>query len=443
LAEACTEELINGASLRSVTFWISLDLVPTAFREGEIAQMLNSVSRIPVFILAGGVGERLAPLTEIKPKPAVTFGGTHQILDFTLSNCINSGLRNILVLTQYQRNHLHEYIRAGQLKLFEKFGWGNGDQLLPLPPASGKRYRGTADAVFQNLSFLQTSTAEHVLITSGDHVYSMDYRPLLSFHASSGAEMTIAAVRRPASEASSLGVLEVANHTVTQFVEKPAPEALSCAGDVLASMGVYAFKRRCLIDLAQSAALSQTDFGRDIVPRLIQRQGVAAYDFDGSSRNYWRDVGTLDSYFRANMDLLGSQPKFDPDVDDRWPIFSVNDSSIQKTNGSRISRRALIAGPCVIRHSVVSDGSCVERGAVIENSIILPGAHVGRSVVLRNAIVAEGVRVADRSEIGVNPALDRTRFPITPGGVVMVKAVSDRRFLPFTRPTLPQAVSAA
>jgi glucose-1-phosphate adenylyltransferase len=405
--------------------------------------MLNSVNGTPVFILAGGVGERLAPLTGTKPKPAVTFGGTHQILDFTLSNCVNSGLRNILVLTQYQRDHLHDYIRAGRLKLLQQFGWSNEDQLLPVPPASGKRYRGTADAVFQNLPLLESSAAEHVLITSGDHVYSMDYRPLLSFHATSGADMTIAFVRRPASEASSLGVLNVDHHTVTRFMEKPAPDTLPHAGDILASMGVYVFTRRCLMNLAERATLSETDFGRHIVPALIRRQKVAAYDFGASPRNYWRDVGTLDSYFRANMDLLGSQPKFDPDVDDCWPMFSVNDSSTMRAGGSRISSRALVAGPCIIRHSVISRGSCVEAGALVENSIVLPGAHVGKNVVLRNAIVAEGVRVGDRSEVGVNRTLDRTRFAITPGGVVIVNAVTERRSLPRTHSALIPSASAA
>jgi len=406
--------------------------------------MLNSsMSKIPVFILAGGAGERLAPLTLAKPKPAIAFGGTHQILDFTLSNCVNSGLRNILVLTQYKRDYLHDYLRAGRLKLSQQFGWSNDDQLLPLPPASGKRYRGTADAVFQNLPLLESSSAEHVLITSGDHIYSMDYRPLLSFHATSGAEMTLASVRRPTSEASSLGVLETDHHTVTRFVEKPAPDSLFPAESVQASMGIYAFTRRCLMELAERASSSETDFGHDIVPALIRRQKVAAYDFGNLPRNYWRDVGTLDSYFRANMDLLGPQPEFDPDVDDRWPILSVNDSSSLKTGGSRISRRALLAGPCIIRRSIVSQGSCVEAGAHVENSIILPGARVGRNAVLRNAIVAEGARIADRLEVGVNCTLDRARYDVTPGGVVVVNAIADRYPRSLSHSALSQSASAA
>jgi len=160
-------------------------------------------------------------------------------------------------------------------------------------------------------------------------------------------------------------------------------------------------------------------------------------------RNYWRDVGTLDSYFRANMDLLGPQPEFDPDVDDCWPILSVNDSSSLKTGGSRISRRALLAGPCIIRRSIVSQGSCVEAGAHVENSIILPGARVGRNAVLRNAIVAEGARIADRLEVGVNCTLDRARYDVTPGGVVVVNAIADRYPRSLSHSALSQSASAA
>jgi glucose-1-phosphate adenylyltransferase len=313
---------------------------------------------------------------------------------------------------------------------------------VSLPPANGQKYRGTFDAVFQNASLLWSSTAEHVLITAGDHIYSMDYGPLLSSHISSGAEMTMAAVRCPASEATAFGVLEVERDAVTRFTEKPSRNFLPDAGDVLVSMGVYVFKRECLIDLAQSATLPETDFGRHIVPRLISSGKVAAYDFGGSPRSYWRDVGTLDSYFRANMDLLGTKPKFNPDVDAQWPIFSVNDSSSVSVGGSRISRRAMV-GPSVIRNSVVSHGSCIDSGAIVENSIILPGARVGRDVLLRNAIVAEGVRVADGAEIGVNSSEDRKHFAVTPGGIVVVNAIARRSPDPFCVSSLRQPAAAA
>jgi glucose-1-phosphate adenylyltransferase len=404
--------------------------------------MVNELNSTPVFILAGGVGERLAPLTTLKPKPAITFGGTHQILDFTLSNCVNSGLRNIFVLTQYLRDHLHDYVRASRMKLAQRFRWNSKTCLVSLPPGSGKKYRGTFDAVFQNVPLLLSSTAEHVLITAGDHVYSMDYGPLLERHISSGAEMTMAAVRCPASEATAFGVLDVEHEAVTRFTEKPSRNFLPNAGDVLVSMGVYVFKRECLIDLAESVTLTETDFGRHIVPRLIRSRKVAAYDFGSSPRSYWRDVGTLDSYFRANMDLLGAKPKFNPDVDAQWPIFSVNDSSSVNVGGSRISRRAMV-GPSVIRRSVVSHGACIDSGAIVENSIILPGARVGRDVLLRNAIVTEGVRVADGAEIGVNSSNDREHFSVTPEGIVVVNAIAQRVPDPFCISSLRLPAAAA
>ena|SRR5688572_11095330 len=392
-----------------------------AFCSRRKFRVSTSLNTIPVFILAGGVGERLAPLTEVKPKPAIPFGGTHQILDFTLSNCVNSGLRNIFVLTQYQRHHLHDYITRARLKLLQRFRWGVGEQILSLPPATGKKYRGTSEAVFQNLSLLP-STAEHVLIASGDHIYSMDYRPLLSRHATSGADMTMAAVRHSTDEASSFGVLDVdENHVVTRFREKPGRDTLPDSGDVLVSMGVYVFRKDCLVELAERATASETDFARHVVPELVRQQRTAAYDFGHSPQSYWRDVGTLDSYFRANMDLLGSQPKFDPDADARWPIFSLSDASSVNGDGSRISRGAVI-GTCIIRDSIVSQASRIDSGSIVEKSIVLPRAHVGRGVRLRKAIVAEGVRIGNGAEIGFNSERDRERFPVTPEGIVIVKA---------------------
>jgi glucose-1-phosphate adenylyltransferase len=396
----------------------------------------------PVFILAGGVGERLNPLTETKPKPAVSFGATHQIIDFTLSNCINSGLRKIFVLTQYQREHLQDYIRESRVRMSHSFRWHEGDQLLSVPPVSGKRYRGTADAVFQNLPLIRFDTADHVLIASGDHIYSMDYRPLLWRHSMSGADMTIAAVRRPVTEASAFGVLDVSDGMVTGFREKPCRASLPESGDVLVSMGVYVFSRKALLDIADRATPMETDFGRDIVPRLIRGHKIAAYDFGNSPRNYWRDVGSLDSYFEANMDLLGSRPEFDLDPNSEWPMFTAGDPSAVKTGGSRVSRRAVIATRR-IKHSVVSHGACIESGTLIENSVILPGARVGKNVQLRNAIVAEGATVPDGCSVGMNRNTDQSRFMVTPGGVVVVNATSRRLSLSPLHEVARHAVGAA
>jgi glucose-1-phosphate adenylyltransferase len=382
--------------------------------------MLAGFRATPVFILAGGVGERLNPLTIAKPKPAVSFGGSYQILDFTLSNCINSEMRRIFILTQYQRECLHRYIREIRLRIARTLKWRRGDRLAPLPAVSGKRYRGTADAIFQNLPLVRSVTAEHIVVASGDHVYSMDYRKFLAWHNTSGADLTVAAVRCPVAHASAFGVLEVEQDLVTHFREKPSRETLPESGCVLVSMGIYAFRRSALMDIAERATSSETDLGRDMVPRLIREQRVAAYDFGNSPRSYWRDVGSLDSYFEANMDLLGPRPRFE--IDAQWPTYSLNDASTDQTDDCRISRHAVIEAS-TIRRSIVSYGAYVECGAVVENAVILPGARVGRNARVRNAIVADGATIPSGAQVGVDLSVDRTQYAVTPGGIVVVSAL--------------------
>jgi glucose-1-phosphate adenylyltransferase len=362
----------------------------------------------------------LSPLTASKPKPAVSFGATHQIIDFTISNCINSGLRRIFVLTQYQREHLQNYIREARLRLSSSFRWHEGDELLSLPPLSGKRYRGTADAVFQNLPLVSFDPSEHVVIASGDHVYSMDYRALLSCHVNSGADMTMAVVPRPVSEAYQLGVVDVEDGRVRGFREKPGKETLPRTGSVLVNMGVYVFRWRALSEIADYASPADIDFGRDIVPKLVHKDKVAAFDFDLLPTNYWRDVGCLDSYFQANMDLLGAHRRFDPDADPEWPIYALGDGSTRRCDESRIALGAFVDRTSIVEHSILSHGACIGKNAVIENCVILPDARVGDNAHLRNAIVAEGASIADGVRVGFNPHLDRTRFTITPRGIVVV-----------------------
>jgi glucose-1-phosphate adenylyltransferase len=397
-------------------------------------------SSTPVFILAGGAGERLAPLTQVKPKPAVSFGGTHQIIDFTFSNCINSGLRKIFVLTQHQREPLHDYIRENRQRMSQFFRWHEGDELRPVPPVGGKRYRGTADAVFQNLPLLRFDTADHVLITSADHVYAMDYRKLISRHAYSGADLTILTARRPVTEATAFGVLDVENGAVTQFREKPSAETLPKGGEVQVSMGVYVFRRQALLDIADSASPMETDFGRDIVPKLIRRQTAAAYEFGDSACSYWRDVGTLDSYFQANMDLLASRPEIDLESDAEWPIHSLRDATIRYIRDSRISRQASVR-TSTIRRSIISHGARIEPGAVVEDSLILPDARIGRNARVRNTIVAEGAYVPDGVMVGVRASEDRSRFQRTAGEVTVVgNTIRNNHVIPAGR---PRPVSAA
>jgi len=299
------------------------------------------------------------------------------------------------------------------------FRWHEGDQLLPVPPLSGKRYRGTADAVFQNLPLIRFDSAEDVLILSGDHIYSMDYRRLLWRHSMSGADMTVAVVQRPVREASRFGVVDIEDGMVTGLREKPAAESLPQTGEVPVSMGVYVFKRRTLIDIADTSGSMETDFANNIIPRLIRQHRVAAYDFGSAPQSYWRDVGSLDSYYQANMDLLGAKPQFQLDTDSNWPIYACGDSAAGNTGGSRVSRRAVIRSRRVTR-SVVSHGASIEAGAIVQNAVVLPGAHIGADVYLRNAIVAEGVTIPDGFEIGLNPGQDAARFKMTSEGVVVV-----------------------
>jgi len=406
--------------------------------------VIDRPSSMPVFLLAGGAGERLNPLTEARPKPAVAFGATHQIIDFTISNCINSGLRRIFVLTQYQREHLQDYVRESRLRLSQYFHWSEGDELMSLPPISGKRYRGTADAVFQNLPLIMVNPAEHVLIASGDHVYSMDYQRLLSCHVASGADLTIASVRRPVHRASDFGVLDVDNGFLQRFREKPSRETLPATGTVYVNMGVYLFSQRTLLEIAEQASAMEIDFGRDIIPKLVGRHKIAVYDFDSSTRNYWRDVGSLDNYFQANMDLVGPEPRFDPEMDSSWPVYARCDASARRVDGSRISSGAFVDRTSTIHRSVISHGACIGRGAIVENSVILPDARVGDYVHLRNAIVNEGCSVADGIRVGMNAHLDRMRFTVTTGGVVVVsptlRTASERLVkTPVTRRTVSAA----
>lgn len=374
----------------------------------------------PVFILAGGEGQRLSPLTQVKPKPVVPFGGMHRILDFTLSNCINSNLRRIYVLTQYQREPLHDYIRQNRLRLTGRFRWRDGDELECVPPVTGKRYRGTADAVFQNLTLIRSDLAEHVLIACGDHIYTMDYRKLLEQHAASGAALTIGTVRRPVSEASSFGVIDTAEDgTVIGFREKPPRTDLPSSGEVLVNMGVYAFSRRVLVEAAENAHPLEIDFGQHIIPKLIKTCKISTYDFNRQQRSYWRDVGSLDSYYQASMDLVGSNPLFDPESDPGWPIHAAAGVALLKSGLSRIASQT-ITGHDAIRHSVISSGAHIEAGAIVQNSVVLPGAWIARDTQIRNAIITEGAIVPSGYRIGENANEDKKRFMVTAGGVVVV-----------------------
>jgi glucose-1-phosphate adenylyltransferase len=378
------------------------------------------------FVLAGGKGERLYPLTAHQPKPAVPFGGVFRIIDFTLSNLVNSGLRRIKVLTQYQQERLHSYVRNGRAQLSNEFRGEVGEHIMCLPPSSGKRYRGTADAVYQNLDVIEESNAEYILIVSGDQVYHMNYGELLDRHYTSRADLTMAAVHYPVERAASFGVIDTdAGGRAVAFEEKPAsPRPSESRPDhALVNMGVYVFSREALIEtLRQNVDLNgRDDFGRDIVPVLTRLGRAVVFPFDG----YWRDLGTLDLYYQTNLDLLPAGAPLDPYENTSWPTHALGGTkSLQHSwlaSHSRVSVDATLTD-CNVWMSIVSEGVRIEAGAALEAAIALPGARIGKGARIRNAIVAENAVVAAHAHIGYDAEADRARFPVTENGVVIIDA---------------------
>ncbi len=359
-------------------------------------------------LLAGGQGSRLKVLTENTAKPAVPFGGKYRIIDFPLSNCVNSGINTVGILTQYQPLELNEYIGNGQ-------PWGlnkshGGVQVLP-PYARSKKsewYKGTANAICQNIPFIDRYRPENVLILSGDHIYKMDYFKMLRFHESVGADCTIAVRNVPLEEASRFGIMNTrSDGSIYEFEEKPAqPKSTN------ASMGIYIFKwsvlRKFLLEDDEDPN-SENDFGKNIIPKLLESgHKLFAYAFNG----YWKDVGTIDSLWEANMELLGHNPAFDLHGKDK--IYARN-YAMPSSFISREARTedALIAEGCeifgAVCHSVISTGCTVEAGAVIEDSVIMPNVHIEAGAVIRNAIVGEDVIISRNAKVGDICAPDAKR----------------------------------
>jgi glucose-1-phosphate adenylyltransferase len=376
------------------------------------------------FILAGGEGERLYPLTADQPKPVVPFGGVFRIIDFTLSNVLNSGLRRIYVLTQYKHERLHSYVRDGWPQLCNEFRRDYGEEMVCLPPSGGKRYRGTADAVFQNLHTIERSSAEYVLIVSGDQVYHMDYGELLYRHASSGADLTMAAVQYPVELAASHGVIEAdPSGRAIGFEEKPvSPRSLQSNPEkALVNMGVYVFSKTVLIEtLRKNAELNDSDdFGRNILPVVIRSGRAVVFPFDG----YWRDVATLDGYYQTNLDLLLTGAALDPYENAAWPTRTLaGPKSLQRSwlaSESRVSLDATLSA-CEVWMSIVSTGARIDADAQLEAAVVLPGAHIGSGAKIRNAIVAEKAVVSPHARIGYDAEADWSQFPVSENGIVIV-----------------------
>lgn len=391
-------------------------------------------------ILAGGVGSRLSPLTADRAKPAVPFGGNYRVIDFTLTNCLHSGLRRVLVLTQYKSHSLQKHIRNG----WSIYNPEISEYITCVPPqmrTSDSWYSGTADAIRQNLYLLERSNARYVLILSGDHIYRMDYAAMLNFHRDQSAALTIACMPIPLASASEFGIMSVnETHQIREFHEKPSkPKALPNDPDhALASMGVYVFDMDLLCRILQDDAghfASSHDFGKDIIPRLIDTDYLCAYRFGEhigrvTPDRYWRDVGTLDSYYLANMDLLAPVPPlnlYQPD----WPIRTYHGQNPParmapgplgqegQLINSLLGSGTVVSGGTV-RHSILFSQVQVHENAVVDDSILFDGVHVGSGAHLKRCIVDKDVHIPAGERIGFDTIADAARFVVSESGITAI-----------------------
>ncbi len=394
------------------------------------------VEQTLAMVLAGGVGERLYPLTKVKAKPAVPFGGIYRIIDFTLSNCLHSGIRRIFVLTQHKSLPLDRHLWLGWSSLFRT---ELGEFLTTVPPQQRlvrEWYRGTADAVFQNIDLLSHERPKFVLVLAGDHVYRMDYQAMLRFHLAKGAEVTIACTTVPIKDASRFGVMEVdANDRIIGFEEKPSqPKPLpDDPFQALISMGIYLFNTETLVRAVIQDAKrtdSDHDFGKNVIPTLVQ-QGARVFAFNIRKElpplfHYWQDIGTLDSYYNAHMELVSPNPSF-PLHDENWAIRTYLPPSPP----------AVLKNNAVAKCCLISPGCVIEEGAIVENSVLSLGVHIGKGAIVRGCVLLHRVRVGDGGhlekviidedvttpkgeQIGLDLERDRRRFMVTEQGVVVV-----------------------
>ncbi len=401
------------------------------------------LSRTLVVILAGGKGQRLEPLTRDRAKPAVPFGGIYRIIDFTLSNCLNSGLHKLLVLTQYRSRSLNSHLRdAWQIN----FNPALGEFLESLPPqhrVGESWYSGTADAVYQNVFAIEEEHPEAVLILAGDHIYKMDYRHMLRFHEERGADLTVGAVEVPRAEAGAFGIVHVdATARVTGFLEKPKdpPPIPGSPGLCLASMGIYVFKPQVMARVLEEDARdtsSSHDFGKDIIPKMFASHPVYAFSFVDENKKeakYWRDVGTIDAYFDANMDLVSVSPLLNL-YDHGWPIRTSPTTApppkfvfAQEHAGGRVgvALDSLVSPGCIlsggrIQNTILSPSVRINSYAVVQDSILFEDVNVGRHAKIRRAIIDKDVQIPEGMEIGYNHDEDRQRgFTISEGGLVVI-----------------------
>ena len=397
---------------------------------------------ILAMILAGGKGERLHPLTIHRAKPAVPFGGIYRIIDFTLSNCINSGIRKIAVLPQYKSLSLDKHLRLA----WNLFSGELDEYIISVPPqqrVGDKWYQGTADAIYQNIYMIEKDAPDYILVLAGDHIYKMDYSEMFRFHQEQNADATVAAIEVPKkSAAAAFGVLEVGKDDcrIVGFEEKPRdPKPIPGRPDLtFASMGVYLFNTKTLVEHLKSDALQDTahDFGKNIVPQMMKASRVCAYNFKDENKKeakYWRDVGTIDAYWEANMDLVSVDPLLNL-YDNAWPIRTYQAQNppakfvfAQEKKGGRlgIALDSIVAHGCIIsggrvQNSVLSPNVRVNSYSEVRDSILMENVDIGRRCRIRKAIIDKDVVIPPGTEIGYNAAEDKKHYHVTPSGIVVI-----------------------
>ena len=401
---------------------------------------VNDLTRNTIaLILAGGRGSRLKAMTDWRAKPAVPFGGKFRIIDFPLSNCINSDIRKIGILTQYKADSLIRHIQQGWGFLRGEFG-----EYVDLMPAQQRHdehswYQGTADAIFQNIDILRSRNPEFILVLAGDHIYKMDYSAMLADHVANDADLTIGCIEVPLEDAKEFGVMDVdVNRRVKAFVEKPAnpPKMPGREDSALASMGIYIFNAAFLFEqLIKDADTpgSSRDFGKDIIPSVIHKYRVNAYpflDLQSGEQSYWRDVGTIDAYWAANMELIGVQPDLNL-YDDKWPIWTYqaqtppakfvfdDDDRRGQAIDSMVSGGCVISGSTV-KHSLLFSQVRVNSYTTVKDSVVMPDVNIGRHCRITKAIIEKGCQIPEGTIIGEDRAEDEKRFYVSAGGVVLV-----------------------
>jgi glucose-1-phosphate adenylyltransferase len=400
-----------------------------------VSQLTKSTMAV---VMAGGRGERLMHLTRNRAKPAMPFGGKYRIIDFSLSNCVNSGIRQIMVLTQYKAHSLIQHIQRG-------WGYLRGElgefvQLVPAQQQIGEVwYRGTADSLYQNLDIIEAYHPDLVLVLAGDHVYKMDYGPMIASHVENNADITVGVVQVPIEEAHQFGVMTVdQQQRITRFAEKPVkPEPMPGRNDMaLVSMGIYVFDRRFLQERLRADGNdphSAHDFGKNIIPGTISKGSVFAYPFEDvktAAQAYWRDVGTVDAFYESNLELVYVTPELNL-YDEDWPIWTYQEhlppaKFVLDEDGRRGEAiNSLISGGCIIsgatvRESLLSSNSLVNERSQVYRSVLLPNVRVGRNCRISQAILDEGCVVPDNTSIGIDPVADAARFHLTERGVVLV-----------------------